>query len=43
MKKKWEYYETDETKVKEIAEQFQLPTLVANILVNRNITQKDKI
>ncbi len=43
MKKKWEYYETDETKVKEIAEQIQLPTLVANILVNRNITQKDKI
>lgn len=43
MKKKWEYYETDETKVKEIAEQFQLPTLVANILVSRNITQKDKI
>ena len=43
MKKKWEYYETDETKVKEIAEQFQLPALVAKILVNRNITQKDKI
>lgn len=37
MKSKWEYYKTDENKVKEIQEQYNVNSLIATILANRNI------
>ena len=43
MSKKWQIYETDETKVKEIQEKYGLNKLLATILVNRNITTEEKI
>ncbi|MDO5555852.1 MAG: DHH family phosphoesterase [Clostridia bacterium] len=41
MNKKWEYYESNEEKVKEISEKFNISNLLAKILVNREIL-KDK-
>ncbi len=43
MNKKWQIYETDENKIKEIQEKYQLNKLLATILVNRNITEKEDI
>lgn len=43
MNKKWQIYESDEEKIKEIQEKYQLNKLLATILVNRNITQKEDI
>ncbi len=37
MKKKWEYYETDEKEAKKIEEQYNINHLLATILVNRGI------
>lgn len=43
MNKKWQIYENDEEKIKEIQEKYQLNKLLATILVNRNITKKEDI
>jgi len=43
MNKKWQIYEVDENKVKEIQEKYQLNKLLATILVNRGITDKEEI
>lgn len=43
MKKEWKYYEVDEEKVKEIARKFQISSLLASILVNRNIIEEKDI
>ncbi len=43
MNKKWQIYETDENKIQEIQEKYQLNKLLATILVNRNITEKEDI
>ena len=43
MNKKWQIYETDENKVNEIQDKYQLNKLLATILVNRGITEKEKI
>ena len=43
MNKKWQIYETNEDKIKEIQEKYQVNKLLATILVNRNITEKEDI
>ena len=43
MNKKWEYYESNEQKVEEISTKFNISTLLAKILVNRDITENEKI
>lgn len=43
MNKKWEYYETDENIVENIARKYSLSKLLAKILVNRNIIEDEKI
>ena len=43
MNKKWQIYETDESKIKEIEEKYQINKLLATILTNRNITQEEEI
>ena len=43
MNKKWEYYNSDEKIVKEIEEKFNVSKLLATILVNRGIVEKEKI
>lgn len=43
MKKKWQIYETDENKINELQNKYQLNQLLATILVNRGITEKDEI
>lgn len=43
MNKKWEYYNTDNEKAKEISEKFNIDLLLAQIIVNRNIENDDDI
>ncbi len=43
MNKKWECYSVDEDKVNELVKDWNLCRILARILVNRNITQKDEI
>ena len=43
MNKKWQIYETEENKIKEIEEKYQINKLLATILINRNITQEEEI
>lgn len=43
MNKKWQIYETDENKVKELQEKYQINKLLATILVNRKITKREEI
>ena len=43
MNKKWQIYETDENKIQEIEQKYQINKLLATILVNRNITKKEDI
>ncbi len=43
MNKKWQIYETDETKVQEIQEKNNINKLLATILANRNITTEEDI
>lgn len=43
MNKKWQYYETDEELVNKIAQEHSIDTLLARILVNRNITKNSDI
>ena len=40
MTKKWQIYETNEEKVKELWNKYQINPLLATILVNKNITEK---
>lgn len=43
MNKKWEYYEPNDEVVKEISEKFNISNLLAKVLVNREITEEEKI
>ena len=43
MKKKWEYCETDEAKVNEISEKFNISKLLAKIIVNRDIINDNDV
>lgn len=43
MNKKWQIYEADENKIKELQEKYQINKLLATILVNRNIIEKEDI
>ncbi len=43
MNKKWEYYNFDKEKIKEISQKFNLPEFIAKILVNRNVIEDEKI
>ena len=43
MNKKWECYAVDENKVDELVNKFGISGILARILVNKNITQKDEI
>ena len=43
MNKKWQIYETDERKINELQEKYQINKLLATILVNRNITKEEEI
>lgn len=43
MNKKWQIYETDEAKVRELVNAYKINELLATILVNRNIINKEEI
>ena len=43
MNKKWQIYETNETKIEEIENKYKINNLLATILVNRNITEEEQI
>ena len=43
MNKKWEFYNSDNEKVKEISEKFEISELLAAVLVNRNIVEDDDV
>lgn len=43
MNKKWQIYETDESRIQEIQEKYQVNKLLATILANRNIREKEDI
>ncbi len=43
MNKKWVLYNHDEEKVLDISNKYGIPKLLATILVNRNITDSEKI
>lgn len=43
MNKKWECYEVDENKVKDLARKYSLSKLLAKILVNRNIIEDEEV
>jgi single-stranded-DNA-specific exonuclease len=43
MNKKWECYQTDEEKVKKMAKEYNISSLIATILVNKNLEEKKDI
>ena len=43
MNKKWQICESDEAKIQELQEKYKLNKLIATILVNRGITEKEDI
>jgi len=43
MNKKWEFYNSDIEKVKEISEKFKISELLATVLVNRNIIEDEDV
>lgn len=43
MNKKWQIYETKEDQINQIREKYQINKLLATILANRNITEKEDI
>ena len=43
MNKKWQIYQTNEQKVEEIAKKYEINKLLATILVNRDITEKQTL
>ena len=43
MNKKWEFYNSDVEKIKEISEKFEISELLAAVLVNRNIIEDEDV
>ena len=43
MNKKWEFYNQDQQKIKDIVKQFNISELLATVLVNRNIVNEKDI
>ena len=43
MNKKWEFYNSENDKIKEISEKFKISELLSAVLVNRNIVEDDDI
>ena len=43
MRKKWKYKELDEEKIDEIVKKFDVPELLATVLVNRGIVDDEEI
>lgn len=43
MNKKWEFYNSDENKVKEISEKFNISELLATVLLNRKIVNDEDV
>ena len=43
MNKKWEFYDSDNAKIKEISQKFNISELLATVLVNRNIKTNEEI
>lgn len=43
MSKKWQIYENDEERIKELQEKYQINPLLATILVNRDIIEPEEI
>lgn len=43
MNKKWEFYEKDEDTIKRVQEQFQITRLLATIIVNKGLKNKEEI
>ena len=43
MNKKWEFYNTDIAKVKELSEKFNISELLASVLINREIIENDEV
>ena len=43
MNKKWEFYDSDNAKIKEISQKFNISELLATVLVNRNIKTDEEI
>ena len=43
MNKKWQIYETDENKIQEISQKYNLNKLLSTILANRNIIDEKDI
>ena len=43
MNKKWEFYNSDMNKIKEISEKFEISELLSSVLVNRNIVEDHEI
>ena len=43
MNKKWEFYNSDQAKIKEISAKFNISKLLATVLVNRNIVEDKEI
>lgn len=41
MNKKWEFYEANNSEVKKLAQELQIPELIARVLVDRNIVNKE--
>ena len=43
MKKKWSFYEVEESKIEEISNKYNISKLLAKVLVNRGITGEQDI
>ena len=43
MKKKWEYYDTDEELVQKLSQELKVSSILITILMNRKITDPEKI
>ena len=43
MNKKWEFYNSDINKIKEISEKFEISELLSAVLVNRNIVEDEDV
>ena len=43
MNKKWEFYNSDSKRIKEISEKFEISELLAAVLVNRNIIEDEDV
>lgn len=41
MNKKWEFYETDNSKIEKLSRDFKISELIARVLLNRNIAEND--